>query len=414
MIGLTHKASKDPRDKPRVFVVSPFVDKRHGTERRVAEWLEGLADEFEIHLYSQRVEDIPISKIVWHRIPALPGPHLLNYVWWFVANHACRSWSRRFGGLQPDIVFSPGINCLDADVVSVHVVFAEYQKRFEKELRLSKTPFSRWPRSIHRRLYYGLVSRIESHVYRRQETAILLIAKRTGIELERYFGRRGPFPVVYLGLDHELFNPSRRESLRQAARKELGYDGDRFVVLLIGNDWKNKGLPTLLAALALMNELPIEILAVGRENPEEYRELASRTDLEGRVKFRPPRKDVEFYYAAADAYVGVSIEDTFAQPPAEAMACGLPVIVSSANGTCEIIHDDVDGLILKDATDTRSLSELIRQLCKDAALRERLGTNAARTAREYTWERNARELREILREKVRGKRDSRQRLVEAG
>ena len=59
------------------------------------------------------------------------------------------------------------------------------------------------------------------------------------------------------------------------------------------------------------------------------------------MKFVPPRNDIEFYYAAADAYVGPSLEDTFAQPPAEAMACGLPVIVSSANGTSEIVTDGV-------------------------------------------------------------------------
>ena len=66
----------------------------------------------------------------------------------------------------------------------------------------------------------------------------------------------------------------------------------------------------------------------------------------GRVHFLPPRQDVEFYYAAADAYVGPSLEDTFALPPQEAMACGMPVIVSAENGTSEIITDGKDGLIL--------------------------------------------------------------------
>ena len=49
---------------------------------------------------------------------------------------------------------------------------------------------------------------------------------------------------------------------------------------------------------------------------------------------------------AADAYVGPSLEDAFALPPAEAMACGLPVIVSNQAGACEIITDGVDGIVL--------------------------------------------------------------------
>ena len=54
--------------------------------------------------------------------------------------------------------------------------------------------------------------------------------------------------------------------------------------------------------------------------------------LVGRVLFPPPRHDVEFYYAAADAYVGPSLHDSFALPPIEAMACGLPAIVSDQVG----------------------------------------------------------------------------------
>jgi len=48
--------------KPRVAVISPFLDKRHGTERRVVEWISRLTDNFEIHVYSQHVEDLDLSK----------------------------------------------------------------------------------------------------------------------------------------------------------------------------------------------------------------------------------------------------------------------------------------------------------------------------------------------------------------
>jgi len=103
--------------RPRVAVVSPFIDKRHGTERHLAEWLPRLANRYEIHLYSQRVEDMDLSNIVFHPIPRIPGPHLFNYLWLFAANHFCRWRDRRFRGLIYDLLFTPGINCLDADVI---------------------------------------------------------------------------------------------------------------------------------------------------------------------------------------------------------------------------------------------------------------------------------------------------------
>lgn len=396
MMRVVPDSDRRKNAKPRIFVVSPFVDKQHGTERRVAEWISRLADDFDIHIYSQRVDDIDLSKAVWRRIPKLPGPHILNFLWWLVANRAWRSWDRRVRRVQPDLVFSPGINCLDADVISVHVVFAKYLRRLEHELRLSATRFRAWPQVVHRNLYYRLIALLESRIYRKPDTFLFLIAQRTGSELHQHFGRSGPFPVIYLGLDHVIFNVQRRCSLRSAARKDLGYTENRFVLLLIGNDLRNKGLPTILDALAVLPKLAIDVLAVGRENPEAYAATIRSKGLEGRVQFRRGRKDVEFYYAAADAYVGASLEDTFAQPPAEAMACGLPVIVSSTNGACEIINDGVDGLILKDAGDYVSLSHMIQRLCEDKSFRGRIGANAAKTAQEYTWERNARELRVIF------------------
>lgn len=384
-------------------MVSPFLDKRHGTERRVCEWVSGLADDFEIHAYSQRVEDIEPDKMRWHRIPRLPGPHLFNYAWWFVANHLWRTWNRLFRRMGCDIVFSPGINCLDADVISVHIVFAEYARSVASDLSLSRHRFRRWPQLLHRKAYYSLVAFLEGRMYRDPRNVLVLIARRTDRELARHFGRKSVSPVVYLGLDHNIFNPDECASLRGKARRELGYLTCQFVVLLIGNHLANKGLQTLIDALSLTPDLPIDLLIVSRESRDEYRRLIQEKGLDRRVQFRASRPDVEFYYAAADAYVGPSIEDTFALPPAEAMACGLPVIVSAENGTCEIITDGIDGLILSDPRDSVGLAGMIRRLYEDRDFRKRLGENAHKTALQYTWERNARELRTILEEVLRRK-----------
>ena len=89
---------------------------------------------FEVHIYSQRVEDLDLSSVTWHRIPKLPGPHLFSFLWWFAANRVWRAWDRRFRDLRYDLVFSPGVNCLDADAISVHIVFAEYLRDHQKQL----------------------------------------------------------------------------------------------------------------------------------------------------------------------------------------------------------------------------------------------------------------------------------------
>jgi glycosyltransferase involved in cell wall biosynthesis len=382
--------------KPRLAVVSPFLDKRHGTERRVVEWISRLTDAFDVHVYSQQVQDLDLGKITWHRIPKLPGPHLFNFLWWFAANHLWRVCDRRFRGLRYDLVFSPGINCLDADVVSVHIVFAQYLSSLHGQLELKKHSPLSWPRLLHRKAYYAFIISLERRVYSRADTRVILIARRTQAELEKFYGGRAPCPVVYLGLDHDVFNPRRTLALRSNARKEVGIEEDRFNLLLVGNDWRNKGFPVLLNVLTELRDLPVDVLLVSRENVTALRHMVAAQGLDGRVKFLAPRADIHHYYAAADAYVGPSLEDTFAQPPAEAMACGLPVIVSSANGTSEIITNGVDGLILEDPQDTKTLASMVRRLWEDREYRERLGQSAAVTARRYTWERNAAELRAIF------------------
>jgi glycosyltransferase involved in cell wall biosynthesis len=392
-----------PTDKPRLAVVSPFLDKRHGTERRVVEWVSQLASTFEIHIYSQSVKDLDSSKFTLHRIPKLPGPHLANFLWWFAANHLWREWDRRFRGLRHDLVFSPGPNCLDADAMSVHIVFAEYRRKMKSVLDQERASVSSWPERLHRKLYYRFAVFLEKCAYTAPDITLILIAKKTSKALEEYYGRRAPCPVVYVGLDHEIFNPLRCAELREVARQGLGLHGSRFVLLLIGNDWRNKGLPVLLEAMVLLRELPIDLLVVGHDDPKGFRSMVRERSMDDRVRFLPPRKDVEFYYAAGDVYTGPSLEDTFAQPPAEAMACGLPVIVSAANGTSEIITDGTDGMILQDPTDADALAVMIRRLFENADFRNHVGRRAAETARQYTWERNGREFAEIFNEILRRK-----------
>jgi glycosyltransferase involved in cell wall biosynthesis len=389
--------------KPRLAVVSPFLDKRHGTERVVVEWIAQLLPFFEIHLYCQEVEDLDVSLVHWHRIPKLPGPHILNFFWWLAANHLWRGWDSIIRKMPFDLVFTPGTNCFNADVISVFIVFAEYVRGIQEQLNFATNPIASWPRILHRRAYYRLCMFLEKRIYTRPNVPLVLIARRTGLELEKHFARRNQVSVDYIGLDHRTFNPLNRASLRDEARKQLNISQDRFVLLLVGNDWPNKGGAVLLEALRQLHDLPVDLIIAGREDPSPYLAGIRQVGLENRIRFLPPRKDIDFYYAAIDAYTGPSLEDTFALPPQEAMACGLPVIVSSRNGTCEMITDGVDGLILADPHDSNTLAVMIRRLYEDNSFRQQISQKAAETAREYTWERSGRELAAVLEQTLREK-----------
>ena len=386
------------KPKPRLAVVSPFLDKRHGSERITVEWLSHLPDEFDIHVYSQRVEDFDESRFTWHRIPKLPGPHLLNFLWWLAANRLWRYWDERFRNLRHDLVFSAGANCLDADAICVHIVFAEYTRQVRGGMSFLRNPLWEWPRLLHRKLYYGISVLMEGRAYQNCETKLIVYSRKTAHELKQFYGRTDRIPVLHLGLDHSVFNTAVRAVLRGRAREELKLAENQFTLILVGNDWRNKGVPVLLDALVHLRDLPVVLLIVSREDQSSCRELITEKKLDDRVLFLPPRKDIEFYYAAADAYAGPSLQESYGIPPAEAMACGLPVIVSAAAGVSEIVTNDVDAMVLDDPTDVDKLATMIRRLYEDKELRNRLGNKACETARRYTWDRNGRDLAVILEE----------------
>ncbi|MBZ5642544.1 MAG: glycosyltransferase family 4 protein [Acidobacteriia bacterium] len=382
----------------RIAVVSPFIDKRHGTERRIAEWIARLPLEYEIHIYSQRVEDVDLARMKWHRTPQIPGPHLVNFLWWLAANHIWRWWDAHFRGLAFDLVYTAGTNCWDADLISVHIVFAEFVRMAAPELSLRGNPVRFWPRLIHRKLYYALVIFLERRMYTNPKTGLILIAKKTAADLKRHYGIEGPLPVVYIGLDHTIFNRELRLRNRPEVRKQFGFGDDTFALVLVGNDWKKKGLVALIEALALLRDLPLVLVVAGQDDSTPYLKRIQELGLEGKVTFQPSRPDVQYYYAAADVYVGPSLEDTFAQPPTEAMGCGLPVITTATNGTAEIMTDGVDGMVLQDPNDVAGLAGRIRWLYEHPEERERMAEQAAITAGQYTWDRNGVEMRAIFAE----------------
>src|SRR2546425_2823681 len=235
-----NKLQSGPADV-RLAVVSPFVDCRHGTERALAELLERLARDHhcEVHLYAQRVKDLRVGqsarqqaksrgRIVWHTVPSVPGPHLFQYTWWFVANQVCRWWGRRFQGLSCDVLYSPGINAPDADAIAVHIVFSELYRRVGPHLRLSGAPPLSWPRLLHRRLYYRLIMALEKKLYRDANTSLSAVSGMVATQLFEFFGRTD-VAVIPNGVDIDRFNPRERCQRREAARERLRVPSDTLV-----------------------------------------------------------------------------------------------------------------------------------------------------------------------------------------
>lgn len=392
----------------RLALVSPFLDRLHGTERCIIEQLERLAarDDVQIHVYSHRIDDlsgavpyrgsVSSARIFWHRVPSMPGPHLLAYVSWFVVNHLQRLWDSRIRGLNFDLLYSPGINTLDADAIAVHIVFHAFYDRIRERLKFRNAAIATWPRLLHRLLYYQLIMALERVIYRRRAVSLNSVSRLVACQLNKYF-QRTDVTVIPNGVDTVQFSPQSRTELRASARARFRLSPSDFTLLLIGNDWKKKGLDCLLETMAAACvELGLKLLVVGSDQRSEYEAAAGRFGLAERVFFLEPSSDVIQFYAAADAYVGPSLEDAYGLPVLEAMACGLPVIASSRAGVSEIIAHWKNGMILHNPQDSVELAKLLRELSSNPEMCQTIGREAALTAGQQTWDRNAADLWEFL------------------
>lgn len=394
----------------RIAVVSPFVDKRHGTERAVAELAEHLAFKFghEIHIYSQRVNDLPLSKpqeigeqvgsIRWRKVASIPGPHILRFLTWYRLNRLARQKDAARTGKKFDLVFSPGINCSDADVILVHAVF-------HRLAELQKQSSDRGLRSLHRKLYYDLLCRLEQKIYSDRRVALAAVSQRTADQLARYFGRND-VRVIPNGVDLQTFSPSARASLRVASREHFGFSQSELVALFLGNDWRNKGLGTLLEAAAACAKLPIQLLVVGSDDPANWLTQVSQLGLEQRVRFVRPSSNVLELYAAADILAAPSREDSFNLPVLEAMACGLPVLTSTDAGVAALLHHGTDCFILEHSTDSSSLANYLRLLSESEDLRQTMGEQAFQTASAFSWKKSGDKMERLMEELKCAKYDS--------
>ena len=392
----------------QIVVVSPFLDRRHGTELCIIEQIERLSSKYGwgIHLFSQHVESVnslltedPTNTatgfIRWYRVTDISAPHLLKFLWWFFANRAVRKSALKRLENRPLLVYSPGINCLDANAITVHIVFHELHARIRHELPLLKVPVSRWPVTIHRRLYYKLIMALERRIYTDSKVRLAAVSKLVCAQLEKHFGRTDSV-VIPNAVDPVIFNSEARLARRSVSRQSLGLAEGAFVVLLIGNDWKTKGLTQLLRALAII-EIPIRLLVVGKDDPGPYRTALRKLRLDARVRFLPPVADVLSFYAATYAYVAPSLEDSFGLPILEAMACGLPVIASVQAGASENVVDGTTGYLLRDPMNHAELADLIRRLASDKSAAQQIGAAAAQFVKSsVSWDHNVSATREFL------------------
>jgi UDP-glucose:(heptosyl)LPS alpha-1,3-glucosyltransferase len=178
-------------------------------------------------------------------------------------------------------------------------------------------------------------------------------------EIVRLYGfPKEKIDLVYNGVPLETLR--RGGESRAKIRETLGLKSDDIAVLFAGSGWERKGLRFAIEAIEKSGK-QMRLLVAGRGHEKEFRSA--------RVRFLGVVQDMPALYGAADIFLLPTIYDPFSNACLEALAAGLPVITTRANGFAEIIEAGVHGTVLDDPRNTDAIGEALL-LWSDAAQRE--------------------------------------------
>jgi glycosyltransferase involved in cell wall biosynthesis len=153
-----------------------------------------------------------------------------------------------------------------------------------------------------------------------------------------------------------------------------------------------KGLDVLVEAAAILHGRATgtgtRFVIVGdgelRQQVEEHIARLGVGDTVELAGSRPP-DEVPKWLAAADVFVLASYYEGLSLAVMEAMASGLPVVVSRVSGTAELVPTADDGRIVEPG-DAVGLADAIEELSADGALRRAIGRRAHDRAQEFSWD----------------------------
>lgn len=387
-----------PQRRLRVAVLNRNFDPTGGgAERYSIALVEHLAARHDIHVFAQTIHHSHPG-VTYHRVSApMRRPRWINQLWFAYA-----TWRATRQGF--DVVHSHE-NTWHGQVQTVHVLPIRYnlfvgRDGWRRALRWLKVATS--PRLL---AYLWL----ENRRYAPQPGRSLVATSNT---LRDVVAATHPHTLPML----KVITPgvasapgAATASEKLAARVALGLPTDGALVLFVANDFRKKGLDALLIACgqvvkgepvamphtshdsaksAAWKLGPLNLAVVGNAaHAQEFRSQIKRLGLDSKVHFLGQLEDVSQAYLAADVLAHPTLEDTFGMVVLEAMAHGLPVVVSAGRhcGIAELLTHDVNALILPDPTDASALARELGSVLTDSNLQSRLGTAATKFACQYKW-----------------------------
>lgn len=370
----------------KVAVVIPEFGRIGGAESFAWEVTGRLArqPEFEIHLLAHRLQGKAPAAITFHKIPPIPFPRFFRPIGFALSVRA------HLKGINPSAVHS-------------------HERIFESDLfTLHGIPHKRWIKAA-RRKRLSLFDRSTAWVEKKglcssRAPELLAVSSLVKEEtLAAYDLPESRVRVVHPGISVERFDRSHRDRWRSEIRGIHGLSERDVVALFVGMNFEIKRLDWVLKSAAYLKGKGmsgLKVLVVGKGDVDKYRGMSRDLGIGEHVIFAGISSEVEKYYFASDIFVMPSRFDTFGIVVLEAMAAGLPVVITRRVGARDMVTDGVNGFIIGVDGTASDLGDRIAFLVHEET-RLAMGERARQVALRYTWEKTTGEIAKLCRERVR-------------
>jgi len=376
----------------RIAVVIPKYGLVGGAEGFAAALTERLALDnaaFEIHVFANRWQQDAgmMDRIFFHHVPIISFPRFLKTVSFaFFAERAIAK-------VGVDIVHSHD-RIFQPDIYTMHGL-----------------PHRIWATEVRKKRRLSLFDQATTWVEKRMVTGgfcryFLAVSHLTrDIFLKEYPVNPASAPVIHPGIDPAAVAARRTDGDRQAIRRKYGLPPTAPLIVFVSMNFDIKGLDPLLAGLGKLKllhpEQSFHLAVVGRDNLPKYEAEAKQAGVGNHITFTGvvPREELDDIYAAGNLYAMLSKFDTFGMVVLEAMAKGLPVVISGNVGARDVVREGVNGFVIEDTGDAESVAGVLYHALREDVINP-MSAAARQTALEHTWESSARQVADIYRKVI--------------
>jgi len=178
--------------------------------------------------------------------------------------------------------------------------------------------------------------------------------------------------IIYNGIDTEYFKAKREKS---SWRNQIGLHDSHFVITIVANLYKIKGVEYFIRAASLIaQEVPeSKFIIVGQgAEKESLTKLATKLGISERIIFTGSIYNTKNYLAISDVYVSSSLSEGFSNSILEAMAMGLPVVATDVGGNREAVVDKESGFLVP-SLDYGGIALKVIELYRNHDLKNEMG-----------------------------------------